>query len=176
VKVGVTTIAADTTTDTLELIAGNNITLTPNATTDAVTVAVTNSNAFRNVKVGATIMTTDAVVDTLEIVAGTNIILSADAATDKLTISAATPVAEQYETVATDPDDGGPGIFGIVTWYRASDGTKHMQSTAYGPDANGYPNYLDLTYYDAAGTAVLYTDSWVMSYDVHGTPITKTKV
>lgn len=38
VKVGTTTIAADTATDTLELIAGTNITLTPNATTDAVTI------------------------------------------------------------------------------------------------------------------------------------------
>ena len=39
VKVGSTTIEADTTQDTLELAAGNNITLTPDATNDKVTIA-----------------------------------------------------------------------------------------------------------------------------------------
>lgn len=38
VKVGNTTIAADSATDTLTLTAGNNITLTPNATNDSITV------------------------------------------------------------------------------------------------------------------------------------------
>lgn len=40
VKVGTTTIAADTTTDTLELAAGSNITLTPDATNDKVTISI----------------------------------------------------------------------------------------------------------------------------------------
>ena len=40
VKVGDTTISADTTTDTLELVAGNNIILTPDADNDKVTIAV----------------------------------------------------------------------------------------------------------------------------------------
>lgn len=39
VKVGSTTIAADGKTDTLELVAGTNITLTPDATNDKVTIA-----------------------------------------------------------------------------------------------------------------------------------------
>lgn len=39
VKVGSTTIAADSTTDTLTLVAGSNITLTPDATGDSVTIA-----------------------------------------------------------------------------------------------------------------------------------------
>ena len=41
VKVGSTTISADIKTDTLELVAGSNITLTPDATNDKVTIAVT---------------------------------------------------------------------------------------------------------------------------------------
>ena len=41
VKVGSTTIAADSTTDTLELVAGSNITLTPDATNDKVTISTT---------------------------------------------------------------------------------------------------------------------------------------
>ena len=43
VKVGSTTITADTTTDTIELIAGDNITLTPDATNDKVTIAATDT-------------------------------------------------------------------------------------------------------------------------------------
>lgn len=43
IKVGSTTIAADTTTDTLELVAGSNITLTPNATNDKITITATGS-------------------------------------------------------------------------------------------------------------------------------------
>ena len=43
VKVGSTTIEADTTTDTLTLVAGSNITLTPDATNDQVTIAATNT-------------------------------------------------------------------------------------------------------------------------------------
>ena len=38
VKVGSTTISADTKTDTLELVAGSNVTLTPDATNDKVTI------------------------------------------------------------------------------------------------------------------------------------------
>lgn len=43
VKVGSTTVAADTTTDTLELV-GSNVTLTPDATNDKVTIGITASN------------------------------------------------------------------------------------------------------------------------------------
>ena len=39
VTVGSTTIAADTTTDTLTLVAGSNVTLTPDATNDKITIA-----------------------------------------------------------------------------------------------------------------------------------------
>ena len=43
VKVGSTTIEADTTQDTLELTAGSNVTLTPDATNDKVTIAATDT-------------------------------------------------------------------------------------------------------------------------------------
>lgn len=44
VKVGSTTVAADSKTDTLELVAGSNITLTPDATNDKITIAATDTN------------------------------------------------------------------------------------------------------------------------------------
>ena len=46
VKVGSTTIAADTTTDTIELVAGTDITLTPDATNDKVTIAFNNTSGY----------------------------------------------------------------------------------------------------------------------------------
>lgn len=41
VQVGSTTVAADSPTDTLTLVAGDNITLTPDATTDNITISTT---------------------------------------------------------------------------------------------------------------------------------------
>ena len=43
IKVGSTTIASDSKTDTLELVAGSNVTLTPDATNDKVTIAATDT-------------------------------------------------------------------------------------------------------------------------------------
>ena len=43
VKVGTTNVAADSATDTLELVAGSNVTLTPDATNDKVTIAATDT-------------------------------------------------------------------------------------------------------------------------------------
>lgn len=56
VKVGDTTIAADTASDTLELTAGSNITLVPDSSNDKVTIAATNTDT----KVTQTATTTDA--------------------------------------------------------------------------------------------------------------------
>lgn len=44
IKVGSTTVAADTTTDTVELVAGSNVTITPDATNDKITIAATDTN------------------------------------------------------------------------------------------------------------------------------------
>ena len=44
VTVGSTTIAADSTTDTLTLVAGTNVTITPDATNDKITISATDTN------------------------------------------------------------------------------------------------------------------------------------
>lgn len=43
VKVGTTTVAADTKTDTLELVAGSNVTITPDTTNDKITIEATDT-------------------------------------------------------------------------------------------------------------------------------------
>jgi len=56
VTVGSTTIAADSKTDTLTITAGSNITLTPDATNDKLTIAATNTNTTYSLsKSGSTI-------------------------------------------------------------------------------------------------------------------------
>lgn len=44
VKVGTTNVSADTPTDTLTLVAGTNVTITPNATSDSITISATDTN------------------------------------------------------------------------------------------------------------------------------------
>lgn len=44
VKVGDVSVAADTTTDTLTLVAGTNVTITPDATNDKITISATDTN------------------------------------------------------------------------------------------------------------------------------------
>lgn len=66
VKVGSTIIAADGKTDTLELVAGSNITITPDATNDKVTIAssiVANTGTaaaeLKKIQIGNTVYSTD---------------------------------------------------------------------------------------------------------------------
>ena len=54
ITVGSTTIAADSETDTLTLVAGTNVTITPDATNDKITIAATNTDS----KVKNTLATT----------------------------------------------------------------------------------------------------------------------
>ena len=69
VKVGSTTIAADSATDTLELVAGSNVTITPDATNDKVTIAAshptitksTDSTSTATPEHGLTFTTVDAI-------------------------------------------------------------------------------------------------------------------
>ncbi len=51
VKVGSTTIAADSATDVLELVAGTDIKLTPDATSDKITIGVAGGSSFKSVKI-----------------------------------------------------------------------------------------------------------------------------
>lgn len=56
VKVGSTTIDADSKTDTLELVAGSNVSITPDATNDKVTIAATVPVSSVNGKTGSVVL------------------------------------------------------------------------------------------------------------------------
>lgn len=80
---GQNNIVAESTTDTLNVVAGNNITITTDADTDSLTIAASggaggevNQNAFSTVAVsGQTDVTADSATDTLTLAAGSNVTL-----------------------------------------------------------------------------------------------------
>lgn len=140
VKVGSTTVAADSKTDTLELAAGTNISLTPDATNDKVTIAFngtipTLKNVFGKVKVGSTTIEADTTQDTLELAAGSNITLTPDATNDKVTIAATDTTYSDF-TGATSDDSGAHGLVpapasGEEDYVLTGDGTwENINTTA----------------------------------------------
>ena len=130
VKVGSTTVAADGKTDTVEFVAGSNISITADDTNDKITIAGSYStattsadglmsssdktklngiatgaevkqNAFSNVKVGSSTVAADAKTDTLELIAGSNVTLTPDTTADTITI-AATDTTYSAATTSAD--------------------------------------------------------------------------
>ena len=120
---GQSDVVADSTTDTLTLVAGSGITLTTDATSDTITIANSASatNSFTNIAVaGQSDVVADTATDTLTLVAGTGITLSTNATTDTITITnsvADTDTNTTYSIKATtaiggatlDLDAGGSG-------------------------------------------------------------------
>ena len=95
VKVGSTTVAADSKTDTLELVAGSNVTLTPDATNDKVTIAAKDTTYNDATTSTHGLMSTadktklDSISgSTLDIVAGSNVTVTPNTTNGTLTIAA----------------------------------------------------------------------------------------
>ena len=90
---GQSTIAADSNSDTLTVVAGTNVTITTNATNDAITInstagGGTSSNSFATVAVaGQSSITAESSTDTLTLVAGTGISITTNAETDTININ-----------------------------------------------------------------------------------------
>lgn len=86
---GQSSVVADTSADTLTLIAGSGISLTTNATNDSITIANTSSvNSFSTIAVsGQSNVIADSSADTLTFVAGTGISITTNASGDSITIT-----------------------------------------------------------------------------------------
>lgn len=155
VKVGSTTVAADSKTDTLELVAGSNITLTPDATNDKVTIAATDTTYSNATTSAAGLMSSsdktklDGVATGAEVnqnafsnvkVGGTTV--AADSKTDTLELVAGSNVTltpdstnDKVTIAATDTtySDATTSSSGLMS---ASDKTK-LTGIADGADATG---------------------------------------
>jgi len=105
---GHSSIAAEVQEDTLNLVAGANITLTADENSDTITITgvSTSSNSFETISLsdGAGSVTGDASVvadsgtDTLTLVAGSNITLDGSASRDQITISS--DQGESFKTIS----------------------------------------------------------------------------
>lgn len=98
---GQSSVVADTTTDTLTLVAGTNATITTNAATDTITIDAVPTFGFGNVAVsGQPTVSADSALDTLTLVAGTNISMTSNATSDSITINASVPASNSFTTIA----------------------------------------------------------------------------
>lgn len=107
---GQSTVIADSSADTLNLVAGSNITITTDAGTDSVTINSTASggeasNTFATIAVsGQNSVIADNSNDVLNIVAGTGISITTNQSTDTITITNSSPPAASDFSGLTDVD------------------------------------------------------------------------
>jgi hypothetical protein len=104
---GQSSVVADSSTDTLTLVAGSNITITTDASTDTITIAATGggtaSDGFATIAVaGQSSVVADSATDTLTLTAGTGISITTNAATDTVTITSTVAAGISAFTGLTD--------------------------------------------------------------------------
>lgn len=101
-------VVADTTTDTLTLVAGTNITITTDAATDSITITGANQlqNIFETVAADTGTAVADTTTDTLTISGGLGIATSADGGTDTVTIDLNANLDDLLDVNAPTPVDG----------------------------------------------------------------------
>jgi len=89
---GQDTVQAGNLSETLSLVAGNNVTITTDNNTKTITISSSGSggSGFTTINADGTNLVADQASDTLNLVAGSNVSFSTDESTDTLTISAST--------------------------------------------------------------------------------------
>jgi plastocyanin len=108
---GQSSVVADSGTDTLTLVAGSNITITTDVSTDSITINSTasggaTSNSFATIAVaGQSNVVADSGTDTLTLVAGTGMSITTDATTDTVTITNTVSAGATAFTGLTDRSD-----------------------------------------------------------------------
>ena len=105
------TIEADNTSDTLTFVAGSNITITTDPSTDSITINSTASggsasNTFANIAVtGQNTVVADSTNDTLNFIAGSGILITTDQGTDSITITNTRSAGSTTFSTLTDVSD-----------------------------------------------------------------------
>ena len=147
---GQSSVVADTSTDTLTLVAGNNVTITTNDSTDSITINATHPNTFTNIAVaGQNSLLADNVNDTLTLVGAGGITITTNDSTDTVTIT------------------GGGGGSGLESRSTAA-GTTASLSDLSSADLNitGFKGYALLKIQTSVAAWVrVYTDSASRSSD-----------
>lgn len=154
VKVGSTTVAADTKTDTLELVAGSNVTLTPDATNDKVTISATDVNVTATKVATFPSSTTNYYLLASSSDATATEGVSKFGTNARLQIKAGTTSTEGFATIilgnSTAAGTAG-NVTGTLLLYNNS--TKYAQLKAHNNDTINHTIYLP----KAGGTLVCHT-------------------
>lgn len=111
---GQSNVVADSSTDTLTLIAGTNVVITTDSSNDSITISASagaSTLSFSTIAVTGTVtpqsnVVADTTTDTLTIEAGTGIDIATNATTDTITIGLASSVANTFGTVAITGTSG----------------------------------------------------------------------
>lgn len=188
IKVGATTVAADGKTDTLELVAGSNVTLTPDDTNDKVTIAATNTTYNDVTTTTHGLMTAADKVKLNGIATGAEVNVQSDwnvtdASSDafiknKPTIPAAITVDSALSSSSTNPVQN-KVITNALGTKQGALNTAQLAATNSGITAakvSTYDNYASQIS-EKANSADLATVATTGAYsDLTGTPTTPTEV
>jgi hypothetical protein len=173
---GQTTVAADTTSDTLTIVAGTGISITTNAITDTLTITNSspNTNSFANVSVsGQSTVAADAVADTLTLVAGSGISITTNALADSVTITNSASVAGSAGQIQYNSGSGfgaEAALFYDATNNRLSVGGNNAPTAAIVGRGGGTAGTKTFSLENSAGTERLsFLDQGQMSITEHGT-------
>lgn len=160
-------IVAEITNDTLTLVAGENITLTTDATTDSITIdstggggggGDTNQNAFSIVQVaGQTDIEADEITDTLIVAAGDGIALTTNPIDDTLTIT--NTLAASDVSDFTDLGDAINSSLTVDKFYEPAIAMIRMNNvgtTAYTASSHYADQGQNPTFYALAGTTIAF--------------------
>jgi hypothetical protein len=107
---GQSSVVADSSTDTLTLVAGTNITITTDSSTDSITIAAAGggatSDSFTTIAVaGQSNVVADSSTDTLNLAGGTGISITTNAGTDTVTITSTVSAGATAFTGLSDRSD-----------------------------------------------------------------------
>jgi hypothetical protein len=165
---GQSNVVADTTTDTLTLVAGSNVTLTTTPGTDSVTIAASggggSQNVFSTIAVsGQSNVVADATTDTLTLVAGSNVTLTTNAGADSVTIAASggggggdtfktIAVSGQTDVVADSSTDTLTLVAGSNMTLTTTAGTDTITFASSG--GGGSSSFTFTVNYAAGGTSI----------------------
>ena len=151
---GQSTVAADSETDTLTLVAGSNMQITTNASGDSITFASTgggggSQNVFSTIAVsGQNNIVADSTTDTLTLVAGSNMTITTNDSSDTITFAStggSTLTTEQVQDIVGAMFSGNTET-NITATYQDSDGTIDLV-------ASGGVTSQSTTFTGSAGTA-----------------------
>lgn len=79
---------------------------------------------------------------------------------------------KDYQVYASN-QDATSYVYKTAQFKRTADNTLYLQSILSNPDAYGHYQTVTMQYYDAAGTAVVSTKTWTLTYDTLGGIVSK---